>query len=39
VSEEGVTAAVVPSEERAGGLLRIEDLTVERGARPVVHAV
>ena len=38
MSDAEVTAAA-PSEEKAGAVLRLENLTVERGARPVVHGV
>ncbi len=38
MSDAEVTV-VAASGEQAGAVLRVEDLTVERGARPVVHAV
>ena len=38
MSDADVTV-VATSGEQAGAVLRLEDLTVERGARPVVHAV
>ncbi len=38
MSEAEVTV-VADSGEQAGAVLRLEDLTVERGARPVVHGV
>jgi branched-chain amino acid transport system ATP-binding protein len=38
VSEAEVTVTA-PSDDQAGAVLRLEDLTVERGARPVVHGV
>ena len=38
MSEAEVTVTA-PSEDQAGAVLRLQDLTVERGGRPVVHAV
>ena len=38
MSEAEVTVTAT-SEEQAGAVLRLEGLTVERGARPVVHGV
>ena len=36
---EAPTTAAAPPEDKAGAVLRLDNLTVERGGRPVVHGV